>query len=67
MEEKSGEDDQKPKVFLLVKRMSREKERRIATVKDLITDARSNITMVDKGITSLCGPVRKIKHNKSTI
>ncbi len=67
VEEKSGGDDQNPKVFILVKGTSVKKERRIATVDDLFTEARSNITMVDQGITYLCGPPRKIKHNKNTL
>ena len=58
VEEESGGDNQNPKVFLLVKGTSGEKERRIATVKDLFTEARSNITMVDEGITYTCGRPR---------
>ena len=59
VEEKSGGDDQNPKVFILVKGTLGKKERRIATVEDLFTEARSNITMVDEGITYSCGPPRK--------
>ena len=58
MEEKSGGDDQNPKVFILVKGTLGKKERRIATVEDLFTEARSNITMVDEGITYTCGRPR---------
>ena len=67
VEEKSRGDDQNPKVCVLVKGTSGKKERRIVTVEDLFTEARSNSTMVDKGITYSCGPLRKIKHNKNTI
>jgi hypothetical protein len=56
VEEKSGGDDQNPKVFILVKGASGKKERIIWAVKDLFTEARSSITMVDKGITYSCGP-----------
>ena len=61
VEEKSGNDDHKVKVFILVKGTSGKKERRIATVKDLFTEARSTITMVDEGITYSCGPPRNKK------
>ena len=67
MDEKSGGDDQIPKVFILVKGTSGKKERRIATVEDLFTEARSSITMVDEGITYSCGVPRKRKHNNNTI
>ena len=67
MDEKSGGDDQIRKVFILVKGMSGKKERRIATVEDLFTEARSSITMVDEGITYSCGVPRKRKHNNNTI
>ncbi len=40
VEEKIGGDNQNPKVFILVKGMSGKKERRIATVENLFTEAR---------------------------
>ena len=67
MDEKSGGNDQIRKVLILVKGTSGKKERRIATVEDLFTEARSSITMVDEGITCSCGVPRKRKHNNNTI
>ena len=63
---KSGENDL-VKVSVLIKGASGKKERRIASVKDLFTEGRSTITLVDEGITYSCGPPKQTRFNKRTI
>jgi len=63
---KTGDNDL-VHVSVLIKGTTRKKEQRIASVKDLFTESRSTITLVDEGITYSCGPPRQTRCNQKTV